>query len=432
MKNEVCYCSNYFSKNIFTFISIYFFIFNFSHINCTTFNLELRNEILSESEELRMFTELKNVQKNKKISNFLYPRFSENLTNRRLSSMLIYLNNFKNSQYIGKVHIGNPPQTMDVIFDTGSSNFWITSVKCQSPGCKLHEGFNGTISSTYKRLDNHVKVQFGSGAVEGNFAKDSIHFGPLVVKEQEFGEILKEHGEIFQELKFAGILGLSFPKLSKLEYVPLFDNIMKKKILKNNWFSFYLADLKEKEKSQLIFGLPNKKYYDGEINWHKVEDAMYWQLKMKDMYLNDKPLNLCKKTNGVCKVVIDSGTSIITGPTEDIDSFIDDKIEIKDCANLSNLPIIKINIDDKIYSLDPNQYILQSHNNLRRSFIERRRFMNPKFIDKDSCQKAFMPLDIDAPRGPIWILGDIFFRKYFIIFDRDNQRIGIALRKKFQ
>ena len=96
MKNEVCYCSNYFSKNIFTFISIYFFIFNFSHINCTTFNLELRNEILSESEELRMFTELKNVQKNKKISNFLYPRFSENLTKRWRFNMKNIKKKFKN------------------------------------------------------------------------------------------------------------------------------------------------------------------------------------------------------------------------------------------------------------------------------------------------------------------------------------------------
>ena len=271
-------------------------------------------------------------------------------------------------------------------------------------------------------------------------------------------------------------MGLSFPNLSTLKYTPIFDSIINRNFLRKNWFSFYLTDVNERSNSQIILGEPDNHLYIGDLNWHKVSEESYWQVEMDDIYINNKPLKICP--DGPCKLVIDTGTSIMTGPSSDLDILLN-RLPLTDCNDISQMPELGFKIGDLLYTIKPSEYIIfsqrrfssfleseseseetklgkasvangfktelgsQSQSQSQNSFKSKanmkfkikenllfKSFTKESKTSQNSCKRAFMPLDVDEPRGPLWVLGDIFLRKYFTVFDRDLKRIGIAERRK--
>lgn len=101
------------------------------------------------------------------------------------------------TQYVGRIGVGTPAQMLNVIFDTGSSNLWLTSSACLSAECRSHPSFDAQQSSSYRRGGLQVQVRFGTGEIEGHISEDTFSLGPLRVPGQSFGEILRESGQVF-------------------------------------------------------------------------------------------------------------------------------------------------------------------------------------------------------------------------------------------
>uniref|UniRef100_A0A0D9WCH7 Peptidase A1 domain-containing protein n=1 Tax=Leersia perrieri TaxID=77586 RepID=A0A0D9WCH7_9ORYZ len=79
------------------------------------------------------------------------------------------------------------------------------------------------------------------------------------------------------------------------------------------------------------------------------------------------------------------------------------------CHQISKMPNLAFTIAKKTFVLTPEQYIVK----LEQS-------------GQTVCISGFMAFDIPPPRGPLWILGDVFMGAYHTVFDFGNDRIGFA------
>ncbi len=109
------------------------------------------------------------------------------------------LANFFDASYHGKIQLGSPSQSFNVVFDTGSSDLWVMSEKCTSPACHHSSSkFCSALSSTFKMRGEPFDHQYGTGSVSGQIHEETLKIGSLEIQGQEFGEVIVVPGEVWR------------------------------------------------------------------------------------------------------------------------------------------------------------------------------------------------------------------------------------------
>ncbi|KAG8987192.1 Vacuolar protease A [Tulasnella sp. JGI-2019a] len=317
------------------------------------------------------------------------------------------LSNFANAQYFTDITLGTPPQTFKVILDTGSSNLWVPSKSCTSIACFLHTKYDGSASSTYKANGTTFEIHYGSGSMEGFVSNDNLSIGDLTIKHQAFAEATKEPGLAFAFGKFDGILGLGYDTIAVNHITPPFYEMVNQGILDEPVFTFRLGE-SEDDGGEAIFGGIDHSHYTGKITYVPVRRKAYWEVELEKVKFGDEELDL--ENTGAA---IDTGTSLIALPT-DIAEMLNAQIGATKswngqytvpCKTVPELPELSFYFDGKPYPIKGSDYVLNV---------------------QGTCISAFTGMDINLPWGSLWIIGDVFLRRYFTVYDLGRDAVGFA------
>jgi hypothetical protein len=180
------------------------------------------------------------------------------------------------------------------------------------------------------------------------------------------------------------------------------DDLQSGGALPDGMFSFYLTDGGD---SELTFGGYRQEHIHSDMLWLKVKLESWWQVGVDDITLNNKPQQLCHDS---CQVAVDTGTSMLAGPSDLVDQLSSLVNVNEDCSNFNKLPNLGFQVGDKVLNLRAEDYTDN---------------------DGENCQFSIMALDVPPPKGPVFIFGDPFLRRFVTVYDRKNSRVGFAVAR---
>ncbi|NWS91808.1 PEPA protein, partial [Toxostoma redivivum] len=314
------------------------------------------------------------------------------------------LENYMDDEYFGTISIGTPAQEFTVVFDTGSSNLWVPSVFCSSPACRNHKRFNPAESSTFLSTNDTLFITYGTGSMTGVLGYDTVNVAGINVQNQIFGLAETEPGDVFYYTPFDGILGLAFPSIASSGATPVFDNMMIENLVDRHLFSVYLSRDGEAG-SFVLFGAIDPYYTTKGITWIPLSAETYWQISMQSVSISGAPV----ACSSGCQAIVDTGTTLLAVPIRAFRILsrllgASSSGEIS-CAGVNNLPSLIFHINGREFPVPPRAYVIRSDG---------------------YCTLGLQGMDVPTEEGELWILGDVFIREYYVIFDRANNRVGLS------
>ncbi|KAF9065019.1 acid protease [Rhodocollybia butyracea] len=332
----------------------------------------------------------------------LPPSVEARLTRRQAKS----LTDEDGEVWTGSISIGTPPQHFVIDFDTGSSDLWVPSSSCTGSACSDKNTYKAALSSTSTKESGTFSITYGDNSTaSGPILQDTVTVAGVKATKQTFSAVT--HSSSGSSDPFDGILGLAFPAISNLNADPFFNTANSQGTVASNEFGFSLSS----SRSELFLGGADSSLFTGSIEFHDVNATTgFWQVIGASISSGSEIA-----VSGF-DTIIDSGTTIMYGPTEAVKEFYDSIPGTKEFDSsqgfysfpCDSIPEVSFSWGGKSWAVTRDNFNLGQTE-----------------AGSSSCVGALAAKDIGTGDSA-WIIGDCFMKNVYTVFSFEQNAVGFA------
>jgi len=309
--------------------------------------------------------------------------------------------------YFSTMRFGSKEQDMYMLIDTGSANTWVFSSDCKAMTCSIHNTFGKEDSTTLKPTTETWDLSYGTGDVSGIVATDTLAFANFTVQ-MGFG-LATNASDDFNNYPMDGILGLGRRTSDELGTPTIIDVLSTNKLIASNIVGVHLHRAEDgKKDGEIVFGGIDTSKFSGSLSYTKTANDDAWEIPVQDTLVNGQPCNFTART-----AIIDTGTTFILMPPTDAEALHDLIPGSAASGEGFTMPCttnakLEVRINGKLYGISPKDYI-----------------GSPVDTGSSTCSSTI--IGHQAFGAHQWILGDVFLKNVYAVFDFDNKQIGFGM-----
>lgn len=306
--------------------------------------------------------------------------------------------------YFAVVQVGSQKKEMWLALDTGSPSTWVFSSSCTDKACTTHHTFDKKDSASYVTNGSSVSVGYGSGTIHGDLGQDTISIADLSVP-LTFGSATSA-SKTFGSYPIDGILGLGRSHAAGWTIPSFMDAVAQQNLLKSNLVGFSLSRASDDDHDgSVTFGNVDTTKFDGNISYTNI-NANSWTIPMDDAYVDGKACGFSGKS-----ATIDTGTTYIMVPPADAEKLFALVPGSSKSGENYMIPCgtdvsLELSFSGKKYTISPKDYIGSR--------------------SADGCISTIVGHQSSGENT--WLVGDVFLKNVYSVFDFDNGQIGFGTR----
>ncbi|KAF8629234.1 hypothetical protein AX17_005814 [Amanita inopinata Kibby_2008] len=339
------------------------------------------------------------------------------------------VNQGHDATYFASLNIGTPPQTLNLVLDTGSSDLWVADDTCTNCD-RTTPFFQSRQSSTAELLSgpgSRVQLSYGSGQVSGTVARDTVSMSGFTLQKQVFLSV-DDVSRNFLQGSVSGILGLAFTSLARTEATPFWLALINNGQLEAQEMSFWLRRLlndvnanDEAPGGAFTLGGTNSSLFVGDVEFLNIlgNPNTFWLLTLSQVTVQGNHIPISQGSSAIA--AIDTGTTLIGGPSADVKAIYDaipNSQPLENSGGLYAFPCdsqvaVSLSFGGKLWAINPQDMIVA------------------QVPQTKSCVGGIFDLamgtSIEAGSGnPSWVVGDTLLKNVYSVFRANPPSVGFA------